>query len=126
MAGDPSGMTQSEEPILSGIYAMMAHARGGIEVSAATASDWPRSWGIATARKSLLLLGQCGRRLFATLTRRRLHRGVFRSLVNSQAATNRYLGQPNRKPRPFIWTADKVMASKSLANPSTRFREKCH
>jgi hypothetical protein len=34
---------------------------------------------------------------FATLTRRRLQRGVFRSLVDLQAAINRYLGEHNRK-----------------------------
>jgi transposase len=43
---------------------------------------------------------------FATPTRRRLQRGVFRSLVDLQAAINRYLGEHNRKPKPFIWTAD--------------------
>jgi transposase len=43
---------------------------------------------------------------FAALTRRRLQRGVFRSLVDLQAAINRYLGEHNRKPKPFVWTAD--------------------
>jgi transposase len=43
---------------------------------------------------------------FATLTRRRLQRGVFHSLIDLQAAINRYLGEHNRKPKPFIWTAD--------------------
>ena len=43
---------------------------------------------------------------FARLTRRRLQRGVFRSLVDLQAAINRYLGEHNRKPNPFLWTAD--------------------
>ena len=43
---------------------------------------------------------------FATLTRRRLQRGVFHSLVDLQAAIKRYLGEHNRKPKPFVWTAD--------------------
>jgi len=43
---------------------------------------------------------------FATLTRRRLQRGAFHSLVDLQAAINRYLGEHNRKPKPFVWTAD--------------------
>ena len=43
---------------------------------------------------------------FAALTRRRLQRGVFRSLVDLQAAINRYLGDHNRQPKPFVWTAD--------------------
>jgi transposase len=43
---------------------------------------------------------------FASLTHRRLQRGVFRSLVDLQAAINRSLGEHNRKPKPFVWTAD--------------------
>jgi len=43
---------------------------------------------------------------FAKLTRRRLKRGVFRSLVDLQAAINRFLAEHNRSPKPFIWTAD--------------------
>jgi hypothetical protein len=43
---------------------------------------------------------------FATLTRRRLQRGVFHSLVDLQAAIKRYLDQHNQRPKPFVWTAD--------------------
>jgi hypothetical protein len=43
---------------------------------------------------------------FARLTQRRLKRGVFHSLVDLQAAINRYLVEHNAKPRPFVWTAD--------------------
>ena len=43
---------------------------------------------------------------FATLTRRRLQRGAFHSLVDLQAAINRYLAEHNQRPKPFIWTAD--------------------
>ena len=43
---------------------------------------------------------------FATLTRRRLRRGAFHSLVDLQAAINRYLDEHNRRPKPFVWTAD--------------------
>ena len=42
---------------------------------------------------------------FAKLTRRRLQRGVFHSLVDPQAAINRYLVEHNQRPRPFVWTA---------------------
>jgi len=41
---------------------------------------------------------------FATLTKRRLKRGVFRSIVELQAAINRFLAEHNRDPRPFRWT----------------------
>ena len=44
--------------------------------------------------------------LFAKLTRRRLQRGVFHSLVDLQAAINRYLADHNQAPKPFVWTAE--------------------
>ena len=43
---------------------------------------------------------------FAKLTRRRLKRGVFCSLVDLQAAINRFLAETNESPKPFAWTAD--------------------
>lgn len=43
---------------------------------------------------------------FAKLTRRRLKRGVFRSIVELQAAINRFLAETNDNPKPFTWTAD--------------------
>ena len=50
---------------------------------------------------------------FATLTKRRLKRGVFRSVVDLQAAINRYLAEANHDPKPFVWTADpdKIIAA---------------
>jgi transposase len=44
--------------------------------------------------------------VFSRLTRRRLRRGVFRSIVDLQAAINRYLEHHNAAPKPFVWTAD--------------------
>jgi transposase len=43
---------------------------------------------------------------FAKLTRQRLKRGVFHSVVDLQAAINRYVAETNTRPKPFIWTAD--------------------
>ncbi len=43
---------------------------------------------------------------FAKLTRRRLRRGSFPSLVALQEAINRFVEEHNRSPRPFVWTAD--------------------
>ena len=43
---------------------------------------------------------------FAKLSRRRLKRGVFRSLVDLQAAIKRFLTETNEDPKPFVWTAD--------------------
>jgi transposase len=42
---------------------------------------------------------------FATLTRRRLKRGVFRSIIELQAAINRLIEAHNHDPKPFVWTA---------------------
>jgi transposase len=42
---------------------------------------------------------------FATLTKRRLERGRFASLVDLQAAINRYLDEANTDPKPFVWAA---------------------
>ena len=44
--------------------------------------------------------------VFAKLTKRRLKRGVFRSIVELQAAINRFLAETNADPRPFRWTKD--------------------
>ena len=43
---------------------------------------------------------------FAKLARRRLKRGVFQSLVDLQAAINRFVAETNQNPKPFNWTAD--------------------
>jgi transposase len=43
---------------------------------------------------------------FAKLSKRRLKRGVFHSVVDLQTAINRYLAEHNRQPKPFVWTAD--------------------
>ena len=43
---------------------------------------------------------------FATLTKRRLKHGVFRSVVDLQAAINRFLEDHNANSKPFQWVAD--------------------
>src|SRR5450432_4031107 len=43
---------------------------------------------------------------FATLTKRRLKRGVFRSVTDLQAAINRFLEDHNAQSKPFQWVAD--------------------
>jgi transposase len=50
---------------------------------------------------------------FAKLTKRRLKRGVFRSIVDLRAAINRFLNETNDNPQPFTWTADpdKIIAA---------------
>ena len=43
---------------------------------------------------------------FAKLFKRRLKRGVFCSLVDLQAAINRFVAEHNQSPKPFVWRAD--------------------
>ena len=52
---------------------------------------------------------------FAKLTRQRLKRGVFTSIVELQAAINRFIADANAKPKPFVWTksADAILAAVS-------------
>jgi len=52
-------------------------------------------------------------RWFAKLTRQRLKRGVFTSIVELQTAINRFITEANDKPKPFVWTksADAILAA---------------
>ena len=43
---------------------------------------------------------------FAKLSRRRLKHGVFRSVMDLQAAINRFVAEHNHTPKPFVWRAD--------------------
>jgi transposase len=45
---------------------------------------------------------------FSVLTRRRLKRGTFHSIVDLQAAINRYIDEHNNDPKPFVWTKSAV------------------
>ena len=58
------------------------------------------------------------------MTRRRLKRGVFHSLVDLQAAINRYLAEHNADPKPFVWTAtsQKIIAKLQHVNASVRLQ----
>ncbi len=58
------------------------------------------SWSMPSAAVRLTLAPSGG------IARRRLKRGVFHSLVDRQAAINRYLVEHNQAPRLFVWTAE--------------------
>jgi transposase len=57
---------------------------------------------------------------FSALTRRRLKRGSFHSIVDLQAAINRYVDQHNDDPKPFTWTksSDQILAKVNRLNAS--------
>ena len=42
--------------------------------------------------------------VFSKMTRQRIRRGVFRSIVDLQTAINAYLAEHNASPKPFVWT----------------------
>ena len=44
-------------------------------------------------------------RFFAEITRKRIRRGVFHSVVDLQRTINDYLKHHNADPKPFVWTA---------------------
>lgn len=50
---------------------------------------------------------------FAKLSRRRLKRGVFKSVDDLQSAINQFIAETNDDPKPFVWTADpdKIIAA---------------
>src|SRR5262249_43420460 len=50
---------------------------------------------------------------FSKMTRQRIRRGVFGSVVDLQAAINAYLAEHNDNPTPFVWTksAEAILAS---------------
>lgn len=41
---------------------------------------------------------------FSAISRQRLRRGVFCSIVDLQAAINRYIAEHNNHPKPFVWS----------------------
>ena len=50
---------------------------------------------------------------FAKLSKQRLQRGVFHSVVELEAAIDRFIKETNQAPKPFVWTADprKIIAA---------------
>jgi hypothetical protein len=58
--------------------------------------------------------------VFAKLTRQRLKRGVFQSVVDLQLAINRFVAETNADPKPFVWTADP-----NASSPPSSVGSKC-
>ena len=59
---------------------------------------------------------------FAKLTRRRLQRGVSRSIIELQSAITRFIEEANHDPKPFVWTADpdKIIAAVKRGHQALR------
>jgi hypothetical protein len=54
---------------------------------------------------------------FSALTRQRIRRGSFHSIISLQTVINTYLAQRNAEPRPFVWTASAASILAKLARP---------
>ena len=54
-------------------------------------------------------------RFFAEITRKRIRRGVFKSVAELQAAIMTYLDNHNAHPKPFIWTKTSAQIFQKLA-----------
>jgi hypothetical protein len=54
----------------------------------------------------VVLLAEAIEGFFVNLTRRRLRRGRFHSIVDLLAAIKRVNAETNKNPKPLIWTAD--------------------
>ena len=78
-------------------YAAHKHPKVLRVARAAPALDLP-------LHADLGLLAERGRDLLLGADPTPLKRGRFRSIVDLQAAINRYIAEHNQDPKPFIWT----------------------
>jgi hypothetical protein len=62
---------------------------------------------------------------FSALTRQRIRRGSFHSIVSLQAAINQYLDQRNAEPRPFVWTASAAYSADRLLRSNESAHQTC-
>ena len=62
---------------------------------------------------------------FATLTKRRLKRGIFRSIVDLQAAINRYIAEHNLSSKPFTWTKDPHQIIAAVTSTASQSHMRC-
>lgn len=52
---------------------------------------------------------------FSTITRRKIRRGVFKSVADLQDAITRYIEAHNKASRPFVWTISAPAIFEKLA-----------
>jgi transposase len=60
-------------------------------------------------------------RFFAEITRKRIRRGAFRSVIDLEVAIHSYLAEHNDHPKPFVWTAKPLTSSKKCNAGSKRW-----
>ena len=98
----------------------------------AVRSTATRGWTFHFVPTSCSSLNAVEELLRHMLSKRRLKRGVFRSIVDLQAAINRFVSEHNTEPKPFVWTADpdRIIAAvkrghQTFAIRSTRILAAC-
>lgn len=65
-------------------------------------------------------------RFFAEITTKRIRRGAFRSVRHLEQEINKYLEHHNKKPSPFIWTADPDKILNRVAKHCQRISDSGH
>ena len=61
------------------------------------------------------VVAQCRGRNFSTITRRKIRRGVFKSVADLEGTISRYIKAHNKTSKPFEWTASAPSIYKKLA-----------
>jgi hypothetical protein len=100
---------------LSGLFAVRSRRRS-------------RSSGRAGQPKSIASPSTPSKTLFAKIARRRLERGVFRSVVELRAAINRFIDEVTDDPRPFVLDRQsrQIMAAVKRGRRALRFDPLAH
>jgi hypothetical protein len=62
-----------------------------------------------------LAKGTAGLRFFGLITKKRIRRGVFRSVPELVTAIRHYLEHHNADPKPFVWTASAAAIPEKVA-----------
>ena len=63
---------------------------------------------------------------FSAITRRRIRRGVFKSVADLEDAIKRYIADHNRHAKPFVWTKTADQILDSLARYCRRINDSGH
>ncbi len=102
--GRSSGVTLTTIPaLMPRAAAVIKRSMECLTVSRCLWNDWKKEFRQGFPLK---LGAECGGGFFAKLTRRRPKRGEFHSVVDLQAAINRFVNEHNRNPKPFVWRAE--------------------
>ena len=63
---------------------------------------------------------------FSTITRRKIRRGVFKSVADLEDAIKRYIKAHNKNAKPFVWTASAASIFEKLGQSLNHLNESVH